>query len=144
MDGTRHTWLRQIMTWNLAVAILPLPLTLSSTVAYQMHVMISRLVAGLRSHCSVLDVQSSCPSADRWSYSHSTKVAHRCYIINVRVCDCSLLTADRLLLFRLPTPSTARLPVQSHRARTTSDCRDVCGVQQSIHWQRCHGCMGPV
>jgi len=41
--------------------------------------------AGLRSRL-LLDAQSACPSADRWSHSHAIEVTRRCYIINGRWC----------------------------------------------------------
>ena len=38
------------------------------------------------SHVVLLDAQSACPSADRWSHLHAIEMTRRCYIINGRWC----------------------------------------------------------
>jgi len=50
-------------------------------------------------HIVLLDVQSACPSADRWSHSHATDVTSRCYIITGRACDCSFIVDWPLTVF---------------------------------------------
>jgi len=105
--------------------------------------MIAHSVGDLRSHCFV---RCSVSVSRRWPLISFTRYRRDAPLLyNYRPCvqlfiHC-WLTADRLLLFRLPTPSTSRLPAQSLSADDCSDGRGVHSVQQSVPWRRRQGCM---